>query len=158
MAQTEFAIWLTRQLADHNPPWKVADLARAIASQEVDAIVGTEYWKSRVKSIQNNISNIINGVGGLGTDTANGIALALGIPVVDVLFAAGVITTQSITVNPVRGESVAHGTKSAAEQKIQSIIAKLSTEDLEEAANILERLYRDRTAGAGNRSPKPRSQ
>ena len=30
--------------------------------------------------------------------------------------------------------------------------------DLEEAANILERLYRDRTAGAGNRSPKPRSQ
>lgn len=59
MAQTEFAIWLTRQLADHNPPWKVADLARAMASQEVDAVVGTEYWKSRVKSIQNNISNIM---------------------------------------------------------------------------------------------------
>jgi len=153
MAENDFSRWLAKALAEHDPVWSVADLAREMANQEIRKDIAPDYWEKQVKNAQTNISNAIRGRAGLGTGYVRRIAMALNANLLEVLAAAN-----GIELSEFRGENVAHGKQSAAEQKIQSIIAKLSTEDLEEAANLLERLYKDRTSPTGNRSPKPRSQ
>lgn len=144
-----------------------------VAIQRIDDTLKEWGWTRKVLAEragikENTLYNIFGGSNKLGISVFQSIAQALGVSEHYLLGSTNnphegfehdpIFNRRIPKTGETKGEDVAHGTKSAAEQKIQSIIAKLSTEDLEEAANLLERLYRDRTSPTGGRSPKPRNQ
>lgn len=65
---THFEDWLRRQLLKKR--WRIADLAREIARQEGIAEDDDEDFRRRAKSIQNNFSNVFNGISNLGFEYA----------------------------------------------------------------------------------------
>lgn len=61
MAENDFSRWLAKALAEHDPVWSVADLAREMANQEIRKDIAPDYWEKQVKNAQTNISNAIRG-------------------------------------------------------------------------------------------------
>lgn len=130
---THFEDWLRRQLLEKH--WRIADLAREIARQEGIAESDAEDFRRRAKSIQNNFSNVFNGISNLGFEYAAKIADALGMKPEDVMKEAGLIRP-----------SESKPTQSDARRKINMLIDMLSPEEQERAIKVLEDFRKRREA------------
>lgn len=129
---THFEDWLRRQLLEKR--WRIADLAREIARQEGIAESDDEDFRRRAKSIQNNFSNVFNGLSNLGFEYATKIADALGLKPEEVMKEAGLIRPST------------QPAQSDARRKINQLIEMLSPEEQEQAIKVLEEFTRRRKA------------
>jgi len=129
---THFEDWLRRQLLEKH--WRIADLAREIARQEGIAESDAEDFRRRAKSIQNNFSNVFNGLSNLGFEYAAKIADALGLKPEEVMKEAGLIRPNT------------QATESDARRKINQLIEMLSPEEQEQAIKFLEEFTAKRKA------------